>query len=155
MVTRNSDLSLTHNNQKAHLNLEDENFKLKNNQLIVNDLKYLKKEYLSINYDFNMFGYKGPRQMSIIIPGMDSKFNREDFYIKNKSDSLQNAWRYLETNLQIKKNKTTALNMTKTHLKKDSLYQEASNKDNKSCLNKRATKIGLDIKQGNLKKIAK
>lgn len=147
MVTRNSDLSLTHNNQKAHLYLDDENCKLKNNQQTVKDLKYMKKEYLSINYDFNMFGYKGPRQMSIIIPGMDSKFNREDFYIKNKSDSLQNAWRYLEMNLKIKKN--TALNMTKHSLKKDSLYQVPSNKNNQSCLKNKATKIGRDIKQGN------
>lgn len=66
------------------------------------DLKYLRKEYLSITYDFNIFGYKGPRQMSIIIPGMDNHFNREDFFIRNESDSIINAWRKLENAIQIK-----------------------------------------------------
>ena len=66
------------------------------------DLKYLRKEYLSITYDFNIFGYKGPRQMSIIIPGMDNHFNREDFFIRRESDSIINAWRKLENAVQIK-----------------------------------------------------
>ena len=39
-------------------------------------LSSLRKEYLSISYELNFFGYKGPRQMFVIIPGMDNEFNR-------------------------------------------------------------------------------
>jgi len=39
-------------------------------------LNSLRKEYLSISYELNFFGYKGPRQMFVIIPGMDNEFNR-------------------------------------------------------------------------------
>ena len=97
------------------------------------DLKLLRKEYLSISYEFNIFGYKGPRQMSLIIPGMDNQFNREDFVVKNETDSLLNAWRQLETNLN--KNRTPAVNTKRFSIKKTSPRVSFKHKTNKERRN--------------------
>ena len=97
------------------------------------DLKLLRKEYLSISYEFNIFGYKGPRQMSLIIPGMDNQFNREDFVVKNETDSLLNAWRLLETN--INKNRTPAATTKRFSIKKTSPRVSFKHKMNKERKN--------------------
>jgi len=99
-----TNISNASNLSTGGISTNDENFFEETNDSLRNaDLKYLRKEYLSVEYDFNIFGYKGPRQMSIIIPGMDNDFQREDFYIRNQSDSMLSTWRSTETNLQRQK----------------------------------------------------
>jgi hypothetical protein len=38
--------------------------------------------------------------MSILIPGMDNNYNREDFLLRTESDSLSEAWRKIESSLK-------------------------------------------------------
>lgn len=70
---------------------------------MVDETLQARKEYVSVSYEINVLGVKGPRQMSIILPGMDEKFNREDFVQTNVSDTLANAWKKIETNLRHQK----------------------------------------------------
>ncbi|CAF0715606.1 unnamed protein product [Brachionus calyciflorus] len=64
------------------------------------DQNFARREYLSIVYGFNVLGLKGPRHMSVITPGMDDKFNRDEFILKYKSDSLLSSWKKIEENLR-------------------------------------------------------
>lgn len=64
------------------------------------DTPTYRKEYLSVSFEMNVLGVKGPRQMSILVPGMDHKFNREDFIQNTANDTLSCAWKKIFTNLK-------------------------------------------------------
>ena len=106
-VNRNSQKNSKEKDQNTtdHENQNNEDSNLDN------DESSLRKEYLSISYELNLFGFKGPRQMLVIIPGMDNEFNREDFFIKNENDSILSAWKKLEDKLksQSKKDNTPSV----------------------------------------------
>lgn len=86
---------------------------------------FLRKEFVSISYEFNVLGFKGPRQMSVVVPGMDDKYNREDFIVKNLSDSLIQSWKTIEVNLRLNSSKQDLSNKSSSKLKslKKSLFQ--------------------------------
>jgi hypothetical protein len=48
----------------------------------------------------NVLGVKGPRQMCIILPGMDDKLNREEFIQTHSSETLIHSWKRIESNLK-------------------------------------------------------
>jgi hypothetical protein len=60
------------------------------------DQQLMRKHYAFISYEMNVLGVKGPRQMQIVIPGMDDQFNREDFRMKHSADSLASAWKSID-----------------------------------------------------------
>lgn len=53
-----------------------------------------------MNYEMNVLGVKGPRQMCVILPGMDAKYNREDFIQYNSGDTLSVAWKKIYSNIK-------------------------------------------------------
>ena len=57
-----------------------------------------RQELCAVLYETNIFGFKGPRKMSVVIPGMTVDFERVVIHPKNDSDSLLK--RYEEKNLQ-------------------------------------------------------
>lgn len=59
-----------------------------------------RKEYLSVGYEMNVLGVKGPRQMSVILPGMDSKLNREDFIQHTSGETLTHAWKRIHSTMR-------------------------------------------------------
>jgi hypothetical protein len=61
-----------------------------------------RKEYAFITYELNLLGIKGPRTMTVIIPGMDKELNREDYVLKSENDSLHMAWKQIDFNLKNK-----------------------------------------------------
>ena len=61
-----------------------------------------RKEYACISYELNLLGIKGPRTMTVIIPGMDKELNREDYVLKCENDSLHMAWKQIDFNLKNK-----------------------------------------------------
>ena len=48
----------------------------------------IRQEQCAILYETNIFGFKGPRKMSVIIPGMTCDFQRVIIKAKNENDSL-------------------------------------------------------------------
>ena len=71
-----------------------------NNNNGVVDTQLNRKEYASVTYVFNVLGIKGPRSMSVVIPGMDNSYNREDYTLKGENDSLLGAWKKIETTIK-------------------------------------------------------
>ena len=57
-----------------------------------------RQEICAVLYETNIFGFKGPRKMSVIIPGMTCDFERVIIQPKSNSDSLLK--RYDDKNLQ-------------------------------------------------------
>jgi len=57
-----------------------------------------RQELCAVLYETNIFGFKGPRKMSVIIPGMTVDFERAVIEPKNENDSLLK--RFEEKNLQ-------------------------------------------------------
>lgn len=76
------------------------NESVNNNNNGVIDTQSNRKEYASIAYEFNVLGIKGPRNMCVVIPGMDNSYNREDYTLKAENDSLLAAWKKIETSLK-------------------------------------------------------
>jgi len=138
-------------------NNEENFFEETTNSSRNDDLKYLRKEYLSVEYDFNIFGYKGPRQMSIIIPGMDNEFQREEFYIRNESDSILGAWRSLEMNLQRQKSPAVeSKKSSRLSIKARSSSKHAANSsENQSKSECEGDSEDTASKQGTLNKLTK
>lgn len=64
------------------------------------DAELLRKHYAFISYEMNVLGVKGPRQMQILLPGMDDQFNREDFRMRQSTDSLVSTWKSIEQRLK-------------------------------------------------------
>lgn len=48
----------------------------------------IRQEQCAVLYETNIFGFKGPRKMSVIIPGMTCDFQRVIIKAKNENDSL-------------------------------------------------------------------
>ena len=96
-----------------------------NNDIVVvdEDNSDKRKEFASVSYELNVLGIKGPRQMSVVIPGMDSKYNREDYVLKYGQDSLHSAWKKIESNLKYNSQQAKANTLSKLQTFKRSLFQ--------------------------------
>eukprot|EP00128_Syssomonas_multiformis_P012561 Colp12_sorted_trinity150504_noHs@25853 len=55
---------------------------------LVGDGSNLRKELAAVSYDTNLLGLKGPRKMTVIIPGMRSDGTRVDFRPQGNEDTL-------------------------------------------------------------------
>lgn len=55
-----------------------------------------RKEYCGITYALNVLGFKGPRQMKLLIPAMDDNFHRKDIIVRNESESIISSWKKVE-----------------------------------------------------------
>ncbi|UJR27652.1 hypothetical protein I4U23_008933 [Adineta vaga] len=53
-----------------------------------------RREVAAIVYETNILGFKGPRKMTIIIPGMSSDHHRVEVRPKNDSESLVERWKH-------------------------------------------------------------
>lgn len=96
------------------------------------DNNLARREYVSITYGFNVLGLKGPRNMNVIIPGMDDKYCRDDFILKFKSESLLNSWKRIEQNLKSNGTDEKSVN-SKSKLRKSvfQLSKKSGKKDKK------------------------
>nr|CAI5824796.1 unnamed protein product [Callosobruchus analis] len=52
-----------------------------------------RQELASVIYDTNVLGFKGPRKMTVIIPGMVSDEQRVQIYPQDDSESLIESWK--------------------------------------------------------------
>lgn len=68
-----------------------------------------RKEYVSVSYEMNVLGVKGPRQMSVIVPGMDVRQSREDFVQHASNDTLSQAWKKILANMKSSSSTTAAV----------------------------------------------
>ncbi|CAF0811644.1 unnamed protein product [Adineta ricciae] len=70
-----------------------------------------RRELAAIAYETNILGFKGPRKMTIIIPGMSSDHHRVEVRPKNESESLIERWKHNDmTNLLELHNKAPVWN---------------------------------------------
>lgn len=70
-----------------------------------------RRELAAIVYDTNVLGFKGPRKMSCIIPGMNVDMERVEVQPKNDSDGIVGRWKRKEMeNLVELHNKTPVWN---------------------------------------------
>ncbi|KAM8803737.1 tubby-related protein 3 isoform 1-T1 [Rhynchonycteris naso] len=53
---------------------------------------YTRQELAAICYETNLLGFKGPRKMSVIIPGMNMSHERIPFRPQNDHESLLSKW---------------------------------------------------------------
>ncbi|XP_048958298.1 tubby-related protein 3 isoform X9 [Canis lupus baileyi] len=53
---------------------------------------YVRQELAAICYETNVLGFKGPRKMSVIIPGMNMNHERIPFQPRNDHESLLSKW---------------------------------------------------------------
>lgn len=53
----------------------------------------LRKELAAIVYDTNVLGFKGPRKMSCIIPGMNLDQDRVEVQPSNENEGIVNRWK--------------------------------------------------------------
>ncbi|KAF6122425.1 TUB like protein 3 [Phyllostomus discolor] len=53
---------------------------------------YTRQELAAICYETNVLGFKGPRKMSVIIPGMNMNHERIPFWPRNDHESLLSKW---------------------------------------------------------------
>uniref|UniRef100_A0A8C9K879 Tubby-like protein n=1 Tax=Panthera tigris altaica TaxID=74533 RepID=A0A8C9K879_PANTA len=53
---------------------------------------YTRQELAAICYETNVLGFKGPRKMSVIIPGMNMNHERIPFRPRNDHESLLSKW---------------------------------------------------------------
>ncbi|CAF0991083.1 unnamed protein product [Rotaria sordida] len=57
-----------------------------------------RQELAAIAYETNILGFKGPRRMTIIIPGMSSDHHRVEVRPKTDSESLVERWKHNDMN---------------------------------------------------------
>ncbi|UJR21720.1 hypothetical protein I4U23_024797 [Adineta vaga] len=57
-----------------------------------------RRELAAIAYETNILGFKGPRKMTIIIPGMSSDHHRVEVRPRNESESLIERWKRNDMN---------------------------------------------------------
>ncbi|CAF3001390.1 unnamed protein product [Rotaria socialis] len=57
-----------------------------------------RRELAAVAYETNILGFKGPRRMTIIIPGMSSDHHRVEVRPKNDSESLIERWKHNDMN---------------------------------------------------------
>ncbi|XP_059040499.1 tubby-related protein 3 isoform X1 [Mustela lutreola] len=53
---------------------------------------YIRQELAAICYETNVLGFKGPRKMSVIVPGMNMNHERIPFRPRNDHESLLSKW---------------------------------------------------------------
>ncbi|XP_036764063.2 tubby-related protein 3 isoform X2 [Manis pentadactyla] len=53
---------------------------------------YTRQELAAVCYETNVLGFKGPRKMSVIIPGMNMNHQRIPFQPRNDHESLLSKW---------------------------------------------------------------
>ncbi|XP_027450965.1 tubby-related protein 3 isoform X1 [Zalophus californianus] len=53
---------------------------------------HIRQELVAICYETNVLGFKGPRKMSVIIPGMNMNHERIPFQPQNDRESLLSKW---------------------------------------------------------------
>ncbi|CAI9166081.1 unnamed protein product [Rangifer tarandus platyrhynchus] len=53
---------------------------------------YTRQELAAVCYETNVLGFKGPRKMSVIIPGMNMNHERIPFQPRNDHESLLSKW---------------------------------------------------------------
>ncbi|XP_008703079.1 tubby-related protein 3 isoform X2 [Ursus maritimus] len=53
---------------------------------------YIRQELAAVCYETNVLGFKGPRRMSVIIPGMNMNHERIPFRPRNDHESLLSKW---------------------------------------------------------------
>ncbi|CAF1036331.1 unnamed protein product [Rotaria magnacalcarata] len=54
----------------------------------------IRREVAAIVYETNILGFKGPRKMTILIPGMSSDHHRVEVRPRNESESLIERWKH-------------------------------------------------------------
>lgn len=54
----------------------------------------LRKELAAVVYDTNVLGFKGPRKMSVIIPGMNMSHERVEVQPRTEHDGLVERWKH-------------------------------------------------------------
>nr|XP_004610657.1 unnamed protein product [Sorex araneus] len=54
---------------------------------------YMRQELAAISYETNVLGFKGPRKMSVIIPGLTMNHERIPVQPRNDHESLLSKWR--------------------------------------------------------------
>lgn len=113
-------------NEELDLELNSEENSEQERRMSVFDQSLNRKEYLSVVYDFNVLGFKGPRQMCVVIPGMDDKFNREDYVLRDSNDSLMQSWKKIEENSKLTNPIQNSKSSKFSQIKK-SLFQFTSN----------------------------
>lgn len=74
------------------------------------DTNSIRREYAAVNYALNVLGLKGPRNMNVILPGMDENYCRDDFVLRYKSDSLLHSWKKIDENLRNNNNNNNTSN---------------------------------------------
>ncbi|KAG8535685.1 hypothetical protein GDO81_027978, partial [Engystomops pustulosus] len=52
----------------------------------------VRQELAAVCYETNVLGFKGPRKMSVLIPGMNINHERVPFQPQNESESLLSRW---------------------------------------------------------------
>uniref|UniRef100_A0A0P4W483 Tubby-like protein n=1 Tax=Scylla olivacea TaxID=85551 RepID=A0A0P4W483_SCYOL len=52
-----------------------------------------RQELCAVIYETNVLGFKGPRKMTVILPGMTADHQRVDFRASSESDSLIERWK--------------------------------------------------------------
>ncbi|CAF1104377.1 unnamed protein product [Rotaria sordida] len=57
-----------------------------------------RQELAAIAYETNILGFKGPRRMTIIVPGMSSDHHRVEVRPKTDSESLVERWKHNDMN---------------------------------------------------------
>ena len=76
----------------THFTIYDNGEAPKSKRDNVND--YTRRELAAVAYETNVLGFKGPRKMSVIIPGMNMDHDRIDVRPKSDSDSLIERWKH-------------------------------------------------------------
>ncbi|XP_057559987.1 tubby-related protein 3 isoform X4 [Hippopotamus amphibius kiboko] len=56
------------------------------------DKAYTRQELAAVCYETNVLGFKGPRKMSVIIPGMNMSHERIPFQPRSEHESLLSKW---------------------------------------------------------------
>ncbi|XP_068129820.1 tubby-related protein 3-like [Hyperolius riggenbachi] len=56
------------------------------------DTNKMRQELAAVCYETNVLGFKGPRKMSVLIPGMNINHERVPFQPVNESESLLSRW---------------------------------------------------------------
>ncbi|XP_038620243.1 tubby protein homolog isoform X1 [Tachyglossus aculeatus] len=61
------------------------------------DTSSLRQELSAVCYETNVLGFKGPRKMSVIIPGMDMDHQRVSIQPRNEQETLLARWQNKQT----------------------------------------------------------
>lgn len=78
----------------------------------------------------NVLGVKGPRQMSVIVPGMDARQSREDFVQHASNDTLSQAWKKILANMK----SSSSANSTESNVSPTLLTSSSSNQQHSQAV---------------------